>query len=458
MEKQIEKKERTIRINDLIAYILKKWKLILVVMLVFAALGMIYKGKAEVAETTVRTEKKKKKPEDRADRELKSYLENSIESIGDSLEAWPELSDNYMIMNMDASSVVTNKLYYYVEMSDMTEETKVHDPADSVLSMYEFYIKEGLPIYLTEQTDLTKYPDAWKDIIFFEKSLEGNTFAVTVKYDNKTVCNKITDLASEYIETVGDKIRQTVGDCTVQKVDTMTSTNADIGLQRKQIDNCDNMIHIRNKIVSGQDEIEKIKKTSQGTELTANREISKKAIVKFGILGAVGGAVLVAGILFLMFIFDKKIRKAEQLKDNFGVKILGDVTAPDNTKGAVNRLIARFENAEKRSENEKERFQIVRENISLTLEQKHMEKTRLLVLGLMEEGRLSGILHEISGSQAEYESLVYEEASATVLKKLGTADGVILVVEKNKNTYENVWEQIRMVQESGKQLLGVIVA
>ncbi len=107
-----------------------------------------------------------------------------------------------------------------------------------------------------------------------------------------------------------------------------------------------------NEIASAKQQIEKSEATiaeleEENADLLAEENemvpVSRSSILKYGILGGFLGAFLVCAVLLIQYLFSKHMHSPDELKERYGLHILGELHHTDFQKGgAISRLLDRW--------------------------------------------------------------------------------------------------------------------
>ena len=186
---------------------------------------------------------------------------------------------------------------------------------------------------------------------------------------------------------------------------------------------------------------------NQSTQLvkpTAVQQYSKKYMlksgIKMGVIGLIGGCVLaLAAVMFLM-IQKGVIFHAEEIDGEYGLRKLADFSAGSkDNKNTIDYIIARLEN-------------YVGDRRDL----------KIGVTGLAGEARLQSLAADLgkaagaSGNSLRFVCLPDLMTNAASLRSLRDVDGVILAEEIGKSEYMKIRQEIALIADSEREILGTV--
>ena len=187
---------------------------------------------------------------------------------------------------------------------------------------------------------------------------------------------------------------------------------------------------------------------NQSTQLvkpTSVQQYSKKFMlksgIKMGVIGLIGGCILaMAAVMFLM-IQKGVIFAAEEIDGEYGLRKLADFSAggKQEDRNTIDYILARLENC--------------------VGDRKDM---KVCVTGLAGAARLETLtddLNKAAGASANPIRFVFLPdlmGNAASLRNLRNADGVILVEEIGKSEFMKVREEIALIADSEREILGTV--
>lgn len=192
------------------------------------------------------------------------------------------------------------------------------------------------------------------------------------------------------------------------------------------------------------------------TESGAPEEIQKLSIVKYAVLGFLGGVFGAVFLYGISYILSDKIRGERELRERYGYYLLGTVP-----KAQKKRLLSGIDSFLQRLEAgagqvaEEEAYGIISANIrNLAL-----ENSTILVTGTVESGKLKKLIVQI---MARTEGVTLVEGAdmnvtASTLERLASCDAVILVEERDMSRRARIHREQESVAILKKTVVGYVM-
>ena len=343
------------------AYLLVKWRIIVLVALAAGLLGGIFgymKKAAKPAESVLSYEERVEKARKALPEDTALYVEQlygQYSEYGKILSDWNRYIENSAMQKLDPRSYVKRDLLYAVE-SDTPNAVSAF--SSSLLGKEEF---EKIALAMAEkpsadsiselvevsdaaavnQTGMSPSQQRVSDNVIAEISGEetaGNRNMMNIRFfaaseEDVDAMQKVIE--ARILERQAELTKSAVN-VTVRKVDETTSVNDAkwlINMQQTALTPMINMQNNRNNFVKNAVDVLGDKEAAYfallGTEDTGTAaaasvkaSVNKKDVIKFAMAGLAAGALLAIVWLLLVFVFSDKIISEEQLKDNFALPVL----------------------------------------------------------------------------------------------------------------------------------------
>jgi len=210
-----------------------------------------------------------------------------------------------------------------------------------------------------------------------------------------------------------------------------------------------------------EDSIEKLteenkKLTKEDTTITVS--VSLTDIVKFAILGAVAGGFVVCGVAFVQYFMDKKLRRVDELKERYGMRILGDFYAPVAKKNKLDQMLDRMDGFQAPVDVEKEAA-LAAAKVQV-LAPVGSDTQQIIVTGTIEGNVLEKVAQKIGKNlpKAEYEIIVVQnpvyDAEALLAVRQGT---VVLVEARGVSVKKEIEALVEILRDAQVKMLGVVL-
>ena len=187
---------------------------------------------------------------------------------------------------------------------------------------------------------------------------------------------------------------------------------------------------------------------NQSTQLvkpTSVQQYSKKYMlksgIKMGVIGLIGGCILAMAALMFLMIQKGVIFAAEEIDGEYGLRKLADFSAGGKQEdgNTIDYILARLEN--------------------YVGDRKDMKVGVTGLAGAARLEALTGDLNKAAGASANPIRFVFLPdlmGNAASLRNLRNADGVILVEEIGKSEFMKVRQEIALIADSEREILGTV--
>lgn len=498
------KKEVVVNVKDMLMRIALKWRTIIVCAIIGVLLldGVgIYKSYKEVKNakemqkiaqkggkisyddvTANLTEAEKKDAECRFNA-YKMYLNR--------YKRYVDYSNKSILMNLDPNQVYQHKFAYKV--SQPQEKADVEATIKNILSdndIYESFVKEykykDSKEYISELVRVGNQP---------KKVTKGDKVEVNVNNDNSKLIQitvvastdkQVEDLAQiveDKLKNSSEKIKNQNDGATITKVtDKLIKTVDDEILAQQEnvaekvdkintsiVNNLNNLSEstkeyykamVKNLSLDDKDDLVYIDATD-GT-FSANKQKNKKVEVeiptirlvskKMIVLGAAVGIFLSLIVLALRYLLDKTLKNETELRDSFGIPVIGVLKANNKKVGKIDSRIMELFG----------RKVLPQQEVLKNINQKCVALTKAKGLGSIifindnENVKMQDIISKDLFKGAEVKFMNNNEFIDEVAASEGPLN-VVVTEEVNKTTYVDIDEQIDFFEQLNVNVLGSIV-
>lgn len=190
----------------------------------------------------------------------------------------------------------------------------------------------------------------------------------------------------------------------------------------------------------------------------ANRKLSAKTLILYALIGFVGGALLACLAIAVILSFSGRVLSSSELTGVFGLRKLAVIPDEHPRRGPLDTLIARLDTDKKNRTDRSVRFAVAAE----ALGGKDLARSRYVLIGSVPPEALRGCAEGLNaafveaGLGPELQTAPYLTEDPRSVKKLSTADGVILVERLGVSRYSSVAEILSLAEVKAVPLIGVI--
>ncbi len=447
--------EQEIDLKDLLFAVLYRWRLILVIAVLFAVLLGGYR-----LVTTYRAQTNPQvlaEAQEEYQKALEIYendaaiIDRDMQTLMSDVEEQMDYMDHSVLMNMNPYNVWEAKTAFFVRPEIENAPDMMYQSfgyADTILQTYALSLsgsdfrqevadQAGIELpYLNELIAITS---------------ENNLLTLQVRYEDEEGARVIMDYLVDGVKQFRHEIADSVGDHVITKVSSSIDSVVDLDLIEAQEGQQQRLTLLNNNLKQKQTALDGL---TEPEDMSAPAASALKNGVKYGVLGGVLGAFMVVFFVCVVFLMSDKLYSAKQLKNCCGVKILGILPLPSGRKGAVDRWLNRLEGRAVPGAEENE-YALAAVNILNYAGDVKM----LLVAGTAESEKVSGVAEQLSSRLPGI--LVVPAGNmlqdSETLKKLPECDGVVLVEQCRRSAYGQVKAEVEKATDLRKPVIGCVV-
>lgn len=476
------KKERIIYIKDLLLYVVRKWKSMVVWMVVFAIFANGFsaiKSYKNVISSQQQSLSQREVTSEVAD--LNAVDKKKVEEIyriysayRNSLDYSIDYYEHSIKMKINPTNVPTTYIQYQIEDSDKVADI-ITAYSKSILSESSLEkIKDRINTtenlsYIDELIEFN--PDESKQIDdqkINEKKVGSFTMLIRIIALDQDMCETIADIVEDEIELNTQKIKRKIGDFNLNQIDRNYSNGVNQKLLKEQQDYMEKLDSIRtmidslgNSLTSDQQKYYNslISQNESGNEINEN-EISAEVQlinVDYIVAGALIGVVLAVVWYVLMYILNNSLKVGQELEDYYGIQVLDSFQTINNSEKHRKTTNHFCDLSDNKCESEK--LQLVYTNIRAIMEKENMRHIHITSVSDSEEIKTmkEKIFNELKKDCLNITKggSVFEELDS--LKNLIDADGVIMLEQVGKSDFGNIGKEIKLCLTNDVAIIGAIV-
>ncbi|MBE6016198.1 MAG: hypothetical protein E7233_01130 [Lachnospiraceae bacterium] len=487
MESMPKKEMTTISVRDMIIYILSKWKILIVCLVLGAVVLGAYSGYKSLKNTgEIALEKRGEKLEKTLSEGEKGKAMNTAVTIAHYLNQYgnyAEYSARSEFQKLDPSSVKVRTLTYYLDSkeSGTMKESDVAGFANAyrfnlVDELFEQEVAEAFGIPVEEA--FYYYDKTVRVRIDEERPIDESVFVVNIYHTDDEFLDKMSEIVKSRIERYSAEVSKAAPDQSVRFISEITSKSNGsyvYDTQEKNVSTCKTLVSDLEKItnaLSGDElvytkylltqvydgEYTSIAFANMGEEeaKAPKLHISKKYVL----IGAVGGLFAAALIVLLVYLLSHRLRGYNDMEYIYGIPVLGTFDDPKTVK--------------------KNSFILDKWLRSLRLRRKSQDyegSVKLIAVKLKLAAKNNGIgniciavgpsvstdvkfLEDIKQNTEEIKVSVAEDIlrNADAIDKLFDVDGVVLMEQMDKSRLSEISEECRLLAGNNIRIIGAVVA
>lgn len=413
--------EEEISLVDLIAYVFRHLKKMLIVSIVVAlVLGGLFGYKKTRGNVTIE------------DDDLNSYLV-SKEVFDEKIKESNENLNDYLI-NSDFFSLtpynsVQAKALYYVEVDDSSN-------VDYTASLIKTYIAKLTSDdvlsrlaskYNINEVYISDYISVYSHINNNQVDKDNNLIDINVYYFDEEVANGILNDLENQLLSYNDELSSSIG---TNKL-TLVSENVYKGFNNDVVSIQKGKVNFINELVTSITDTQKQLNSLYASESTNNISF-KMTFVKYAVIGFVGVFFVLCVYYALAFIFSDKVYSANEFKDKAKIKVVGNLTFSKNNDKYINWI----NKLEKRPTIND--YELIASNIKA-----YGNTNKVLLSGNLEDSIKEDIVSNLKKLLKNVEIISCGSllTDSSAVNELDSVDSVILLAKCNKSSYKTIKEE-----------------
>lgn len=484
--------EMEINLIDLMFYLLKQWKALVIVTVLGLLIGVgIYMTKSSSASKpeVPGTETAGEDMETAATAEFDDTVIANMEmayKYRNLYERQVDYNQNSVLMRLDPNQVYSGTLRYYVAAGNNTEmvsqlyqnlladQSVIKEIGDGAgLDCDERYIKELISVGVVDNGKLTvNYHGAAEDGEGTYEALQSKTISYGVVYSDQETCEKMLDIIREKVASLDQECRDKYGDYVLETVFEGTQFGINAGYLTTQKNNLDmesahlsNIIRLESAFTD--DELPYYKAVYLGREGSAgNKKESgteegvpeegealpviqpKDTVSRWIFVGVLLAVACWAGFYLIKYLLDRHIKYAEEVQNYYGLHLIGRYQEDGKTVNVIERL-------REKAVNKNAGSYCSREYIASAINL--LDMNSLLLVGDLEDEETSGLMQFVQRlcQKAECGSMMQNDSNALELAK--GKNGIILFIKKGVSTYSEIQRELEICSLQNLHVAGAVV-
>ena len=448
MNRRVEYEDREINLLHLICYLLEKYKSLIVVLVIGAVLGL---GIGMIAKTDPVAQEEIEDAIEEEEYEPTEEVKQNMEiayQYRKLFEQQKEYNDNSIIMQVDSNKLYEGRVSYYI--TNNGDEGEISAAYTAIIEDEAFLekiaiIADSEPSYIREVIGAGYARSSFSE----ETNIAAGVITYSVIHFDEEICREILDCLMEQVEIYHQRYREKYNNYEFRKITDVLTARTNNGYVDRQNGYVGKLNTFNNTMVSleskftdedltyyqihylNEKEVSSIDK-DEVTESDVTVQDVESNTVKYIIIG-----VGIAGILWAVFwgmkyLFDNRIYTKEEVERRYGIPVVGYVCADEQKK----KLYQRW----KRNSYDS------KESLEYTLNT--LCDKGVVVCGVKEtEGNASDVIY--------YADYLWKNPK--VMEKAKKIGSVIIGINLEKSTYDEVDREIEMCMVQNIEIIGIIV-
>lgn len=487
--------EVQIDIVNLFHYILKKWRIVVIAMLVLGVVADLYYVKEsssnaaavesqtieeESIETQIRNVKENLTEDEmqQVDRVYTMYAYNE-----DSYQENAEYLDSSLLMQLNPEEIPTVLLSYQISRNISEEEIR------NIMTMYESTLLDetscadivdviGKKYKNTAVKELVSITDNVNNNSVILQNVESGVLNIRIYALEEKQCEKIADVIKKRMQAYTEQLQQVFGEFSVQNISEQYYLSSDSTVSTQKM----NVVSAMNSAYSYMNNVTNVFTEDQLTYFnlltkpldesmnqeerdTAEQNVADTAVkmnyfsTKYVLVGVIAGAFLVALWYACVYIITQTVKDTDDLKVVTGLPIFGTVLSNGelDKRNKVDKWIDSLFSRGKKKEDDAVLLERVCHEIELQAKKKEVKNILLTSSAGNEDialimDKVQQKLTELGVSAVKSDSIASDSIEA--LEQLQKADGVVFVEQLMKSSREDIRKETELCSRYQVEMLG----
>lgn len=494
----MNEEEVQIDLMTLLHYILRKWRSIIVVMLIVAVAANLYsvkKSMSEVASVSVAEEEVDiEKQIENAKEELTADELEQVEHVYSMYEHNSQLyqdNEEYleksMLMQLNPNEIPTVMLNYQFKKDQADEELSnilmMYENAlldeDTCIAIIQVFGEEYANMSVRELISVTDTENGQNsDIIKLQDDKNSGILSIQIYAGSEEQCEQVAEIVKKRVLEYTEQLQQIFGNYTVNAISEQyyISSDSDLNMQKSDVVNAVNDAYTALKnISSGLSEKQMtyynllvkeskdqtlVKEDTEETEnITANVQYIS---MKFILIGLLAGMFLAVCWYAVIYIMTQTVKDVDEVKIITNLPVFGTVLGSNENgkRNIIDRWIDSWFVHDKKSENNELLLTRISHEVAMLAGQKDK---KCLLIACSENDQnvkkqadsLVEKLRKLGMNVTSTDSLVSDNTE--VLKQLESADSAVFVEQLMKSERNQIREAVELCRRCQVEVLGSVI-
>lgn len=485
--------EREIDLLDMIADILSHWRGLLVALIIGAVLmgGFSYVKSYR----NVQSEQEAEEPEldEMSAEEQLAQLEDSLSdsekiSVVATVDDEREYiyKDTYyresIYMHLDPLNIARTELVYRIQAEDGSLAQGLGTVYKNIVGgvgLYDWVEQQaGIAAeYAAELISVSTDPAKFVGNSAQNISIGSDSLKVTVMQKDEKTCEQLAEAVNSYMEEQQKNLAEKLGSHELILLSETSGKIISTDTMGRQIDYCNQLINLKAGIASAKAGFtedqqkyydlltwdEKVKEAEMDHKDAATEEKpvleSPSVGKKYVLLGAVLFAFVYAGILFLLYIFNSKIRVSDELQNLYHIPQIGVVVKASNKKFILDKWVDDLRHYGKRKFDAEQSMELAFAAVKIAAVKNKLNTICLMGCNL-EAGAgsvcesLKAALEKEGINVTVLDNVLYNAES---MEKVDAMTGVVLVEKAGSTLYNEIANELALLKRQDIAILGGII-
>ena len=493
----MNEEEVQIDLMTLLHYILRKWRSIIVVMLIVAVAANLYsvkKSMSEAAAVSTTEEVDIEKQIENAKEELTADELEQVERVYSMYEYNSQLYqenkeylEKSVLMQLNPNEIPTVMLNYQFKKDQSDEELSniftMYESAlldeDTCTAIIQVFGEEYANTSVRELISVTDTENGQNsDIIKLQKDKNSGILSIQIYAGSEEQCEQVAEIVKKRVLEYTEQLQQIFGNYTVNAISEQyyISSDSDLNMQKSDVVNVVNEVcTVMKNITSGLSEKqigyfnllakdgEDQTLVKEDTQETANMTANVQYIsMKYILIGLLAGMFLAVCWYAVVYIMTQTVKDVDEVKIITNLPVFGTVLGSNENakRNIIDRWIDSWFAHDKKSENNELLLTRISHEVAMLAGQKDKKCLLIACSGngqnvKKQADSLVEKLRKLGMNVTSTDSLVSDNTE--VLKQLDCADSVVFVEQLMKSERNQIREAIELCRRCQVEVLGSVI-
>lgn len=493
----MNEEEVQIDLMTLLHYILRKWRSIIVVMLIVAVAANLYsvkKSMSEAAAVSTTEEVDIEKQIENAKEELTADELEQVERVYSMYEYNSQLYqenkeylEKSVLMQLNPNEIPTVMLNYQFKKDQSDEELSniftMYENAlldeDTCTAIIQVFGEEYANTSVRELISVTDTENGQNsDIIKLQKDKNSGILSIQIYAGSEEQCEQVAEIVKKRVLEYTEQLQQIFGNYTVNAISEQyyISSDSNLNMQKSDVVNVVNEVcTVIKNITSGLSEkqigyfnlltkdCEDQTLVKEDTQETANMTANVQYIsMKYVLIGLLAGMFLAVCWYAVIYIMTQTVKDVDEVKIITNLPVFGTVLGSNENgkRNIVDRWIDSWFVHDKKSENNELLLTRISHEVAMLAGQKDKKCLLIACSGNDQNVKkqvdsLVEKLRELGMNVTSTASLVSDNTE--VLKQLESADSAVFVEQLMKSERNQIREAVELCRRCRVEVLGSVI-
>lgn len=493
----MNEEEVQIDLMTLLHYILRKWRSIIVVMLIVAVAANLYsvkKSMSEAVAVSTTEEVDIEKQIENAKEELTADELEQVERVYSMYEYNSQLYqenkeylEKSMLMQLNPNEIPTVMLNYQFEKDQSDEELSniftMYENAlldeDTCTAIIQVFGEEYANTSVRELISVTDTENGQNsDIIKLQKEKNSGILSIQIYADSEEQCEQVAEIVKKRVMEYTEQLQQIFGIYTVNAISEQyyISSDSNLNMQKSDVVNAVNDTYTALKNISSglsekqmtyynllvkgiEDKTTSKENTDETAEITANVQYIS---MKYILIGFLVGMFLAVCWYAVVYIMTQTVKDVDEVKIITNLPVFGTVLRNNENgkRNMIDRWIDSWFAHDKKSENNDLLLTRISHEVAMLAGQKDKKCLLIACSGSDQNVKkqadsLVEKLRKLGMNVASTDGLVSDNTE--VLKQLESADSAVFVEQLMKSERNQIREAVELCRRCQVEVLGSVI-